>query len=85
MNRVTLTFGLALMDTCWVYPWAVLLQLWTEPARVGRLLSAFSVLALVLLGALTTEWLGRYARASHSRGRRLALAGLAQMKTRAPF
>src|SRR5205814_3277325 len=76
-NRVTLTFGLALMDTCWVFPWAVLLQLWTEPVRGGGLLSAFSVLALVLLGALTTQWLGRHARGG--RGRRLALAGLAAL------
>jgi len=75
MNRATLTVGLALMDTCWVFPWAVLLQLWIEPARGGGLLSAVSILALVLLGALTTQWLGRHARGG--RGRRLALAGLA--------
>ena len=45
MNRLSMTLGLAAMDACWIYAWAVLLGLWTdlqkpmheEPqAKIGR-------------------------------------------------
>jgi hypothetical protein len=62
------------MDTCWLYPWAVLIGVWTEPGRGGGLLSGPAILALLLLAALSTHLLGRRARA---RTARLALAGLA--------
>lgn len=75
MNRATLTCGLALMDLCWVYPWCVLLALWTDPSRGVGLLSPVSVLALVLLGAWSTTFVGRVTR--HGRGARYAFAALA--------
>ena len=75
MNRATLTGGLALMDLCWAYPWAVLLGLWTNSGRTDGLLSAVSVLALILLGAWSTTLLGRLTR--HGSRGRYALAVLA--------
>jgi hypothetical protein len=75
MNRATLTAGLALMDLCWAYPWMVLLGLWTTAGRTDGLLSAASVLALILLGAWSTTLLGRLTRQG-PRGR-YALAALA--------
>jgi hypothetical protein len=74
MNRLWLTLGLTAMDVCWVTPWAVLLGLWADPARPRALLSAPSVFALVLLGALSTQMLGR--RAVNSRTARGGLVGL---------
>ncbi len=68
MNRVSLTCGLAAMDLCWLYPWSVLLGAWSGPAGDRPLLSAMSVFGLVLLGALSTQFLGRYAT-SHRLGR----------------
>jgi len=75
VNRATLTCGLALMDLCWIYPWCVLLALWTDPSRGTGLLSPVSVLALVLLGAWSTSFLGRVTR--HGRRGRYAFAALA--------
>ena len=74
VNRLSLTLGLAAMDLCWVTPWAVLLGLWTDLSRPRALLSPPSVFALVLLGALTTQTLGR--RAVHNRAAALGLVGL---------
>ncbi len=75
MNRVSLTVGLALMDLCWVCPWAALLGLWADPALgVAGLLSPLSVLGLLLGGAWTTHVLGRRARSN--RGARFGLAAL---------
>jgi hypothetical protein len=76
MNRVTLTVGIALMDTCWLYPWALLLGVWTEPGRGAALLTAPIILALLLLAALATHGLGRLAR-RNPRAARVMLAGLA--------
>src|SRR5215468_5641049 len=71
MNRVSLTLGLAAMDTCWVYPWCVLLGQWSGgTALVGPL----TVFALVGVGAFTTQVLGR--RLSGGRRGRWALASL---------
>jgi Domain of unknown function (DUF4129) len=75
VNRATLTAGLALMDLCWAYPWMVLLGLWTGAGRTDGLLSAISVLALVLLGAWSTTLLGRVTR--HGPRGRYGLAALA--------
>ncbi|MBV9596775.1 MAG: DUF4129 domain-containing protein [Chloroflexi bacterium] len=75
MNRATLTAGLALMDLCWAYPWLVLIGVWTDAERTAGLLSAVSVLALVLLGAWSTMLLGRLTRQG-ARGR-YSLAALA--------
>src|SRR5919202_1525474 len=73
MNRLSLTLGLAAMDLCWVYPWSVLIGLWSGgPGR--PLLSPAAVLGMVMLGALTTQALGRYA--AHRQSLRLGLAGL---------
>jgi hypothetical protein len=74
VNRLSLTLGLAAMDLCWVVPWAVLIGLWTDPSQPRALLSPPSVYALVLLGALTTQTLGR--RAVHNRGARSGLVGV---------
>jgi hypothetical protein len=74
VNRLSLTLGLAAMDVCWVVPWSVLIGMWTDVARPRPLLSTPSVFLLVLLGALTTQTLGR--RAVHSRAARSGLIGL---------
>jgi Domain of unknown function (DUF4129) len=74
VNRLSLTIGLAAMDLCWVTPWSILLGLWTDLAHPRPLLSPPSVFALVLLGALSTQALGR--RAVHSRAARSGLVGL---------
>lgn len=76
MNRLALTCGLALMDTCWVVPWAILLGVWSEPQRQTPLLSAPAILAILLLSAAATHRLGRRAR-SNPRQARVALAALA--------
>jgi Domain of unknown function (DUF4129) len=76
VNRITLTTGLALMDTCWLYPWAFLLGVWAEPGRGAALLPATVILALLLVAALATHGLGRLAR-RNPRGARLVLASLA--------
>jgi hypothetical protein len=65
---------MASMDTCWMYAWAVLLGLWTDLQRPTPLLSPLSVFALVLLGALSTQTMGR--RALANRGVRLGLLAL---------
>ena len=73
MNRLALTIGLAAMDLCWVYPWSLLLGLWS--GGVPRpLVSALNVFGLVLLGALAIQAAGRVAVTR--RGLRLALAGV---------
>jgi hypothetical protein len=74
VNRLSLTLGLAAMDVCWVVPWAILVGLWTDPSRPRALLSPPSVFAVVVLGALTTQTLGR--RAVNSRAARSGLVGL---------
>jgi uncharacterized protein DUF4129 len=76
MNRLALTCGLALMDTCWLGPWSVLLGLWTEPGRLSGLLSGPLILALLLVAALATHLLGRLAR-KRPRSARATLAALA--------
>jgi hypothetical protein len=76
VNRLTLTIGLALMDTCWLFPWSMLLGVFAEAARGAALLSAPIILALLLLAALATHLLGRAAR-RNPRGARVLLAGLA--------
>ena len=74
MNRLTLTLGLAAMDLAWVYPWSVLLGMWTNLARPTPLLSPLSVFGLALLGALSTQSLGR--PAARNRRWRFALVSL---------
>jgi Domain of unknown function (DUF4129) len=74
VNRLSITVGLTAVDLCWVYPWAVLLGLWSDPAHPHPLLSPPSVFLLVLLGALSTQTLGR--RAVTNRGVRFGLVGL---------
>ena len=74
MNRLSLTLGLGAMDVCWVMPWSVLLGLWLDLARPRALLSPLSVFALVLLGALTTQYMGR--RAVHNRVPRAGLVAV---------
>jgi hypothetical protein len=71
VNRLSLTLGLAAMDTCWICAWAILLGLWTAPQKPMPLLSPVSVFGLLLLGALSTQRLGR--RALTNRGVRLGL------------
>jgi hypothetical protein len=71
VNRLSLTLGLAAMDTCWIYAWAVLLGLWADLQRPTPLLAPPSVFVLVLLGALSTQSLGR--RAVTNRAVRLGL------------
>src|SRR5579859_4274993 len=74
MDRLSLNLGLVGMEACWLVPWAVLLGLWTDAARPRQLLAPPSILALVLLGSLSTQVLGR--RAARSRGVLLAVVGL---------
>jgi uncharacterized protein DUF4129 len=75
MNRATLTVGLALMDVGWVYPWSALLGTWADPPRDNGLLSAPTVLALLLVSALATHVIGR--RLGRAREAKLTLAALA--------
>jgi hypothetical protein len=62
------------MEVCWLVPWAVLLGLWTDAAQLHQLLSPPSILAIVLLGSLSTQAFGR--RAAANRGMRFGLVGL---------
>ena len=75
MNRVSLTCGLAAMDLCSLYPWSVLLGLWSGSETREPLLAPSTIFLLVLLGALTTQVLGRRARTSQAA--RTAVAALA--------
>ena len=59
LNRVALTVGLVLMDVCWAYPWSALLGTWTDPPRDNGILSAVTILAILLLSAATTYLLGK--------------------------
>jgi hypothetical protein len=77
VNRLSLTLGLALIDVCWVYPWAVLVGLWSDLARPKPLLSPSSIFGLVMLAALSTQTLGRRAVTSRAVGLGLALLGAA--------
>src|SRR3979411_3375267 len=74
MNRLSLNLGLAAMEVCWLVPWAVLLGLWTDSAQPKQLLAPPSIAAIVLLGSLSTQALGR--RAAGSQKMRLAIAAL---------
>jgi hypothetical protein len=76
MNRLLLTVGLALMDTCWLYPWSVLISAWSDPNRMGGLLSAPVILMDLLAAATSTHILGRRAR-TQPRLARAMLAALA--------
>jgi Domain of unknown function (DUF4129) len=73
MNRLSLTLGLAAMELCWIFPWSLLLGLWSG-GQLQPLLSAPSVFGMVFLGAVTTQAYGRLAAAR--RGVRLLMAGL---------
>jgi Domain of unknown function (DUF4129) len=75
VNRAGLTLGLGLMDVCWAYPVAVLLGVWADSRRDTGLLSAATILVLLLLGAAATHVLG--ARVGRGRKARAALAGTA--------
>lgn len=76
MNRLLLTCGLALMDVCWVYPWSVLIGIWTEPNRTAPLLSVPIILPILVIAAASTHILGKLSR-SRPRFARSVLAGLA--------
>ena len=64
--RLALTLGLALLTTCWMYCWSVLIGLWAVPTDPRPLLSSPSILLVVLCGALvihaTARRLGRRRR-----------------------
>ncbi|MCA1646372.1 MAG: hypothetical protein LC797_13240 [Chloroflexi bacterium] len=79
MNQLSLNLGLVAMEVCWLTPWAVLLGLWTDASRPGQLLSPPSILALVLLGSLSTRTVGR--RAAGSRTIRFGLVALGVVLT----
>src|ERR1700738_3875252 len=79
LNRLSLNLGLVAMEVCWLVPWAVLLGLWTDPSHLHQLLSPLSILAIVLLGSLSAQALGR--QAATSRGMRLGLVGLGLLVT----
>jgi hypothetical protein len=66
MTRLALTVGLALMDMCWLYVWAVLLGRLGDPRQFRPLLSPVSILGLILLAAFSTQYLGRRALASNT-------------------
>jgi hypothetical protein len=73
VNRLSLNLGLVAMEVCWLVPWAVLLGLWTDASRFNQLLSPPSIVAIVVLGSLSTQALGRWA--ASSRAMRVALVG----------
>ncbi len=79
MNRLSLNLGLVAMEACWLIPWAILVGLWIDGSQVHQLLSPPSILAIVLLGSLSTQMFGR--RAATSRGVRLGLVGLGVLVT----
>jgi hypothetical protein len=76
VNRLSLAIsvGLSAMDACWLAAWAAMIGGWTDPAHPHALVSAPSVLALVLVGALSTQALGR--RIANKRRMQVAVAGL---------
>jgi hypothetical protein len=76
VNRLSLalTVGLSAMDACWIAAWSALIGAWTDQTRPHPLLSAPSVLVLVLLGALSTQALGR--RMADKRRQQVGVAGL---------
>jgi len=73
MNRLSLTLGLAAMELCWIFPWSLLLGLWSG-GQLLPLLSAPNVFGMMFLGAVTIQAFGR--RAATRRGLRLLMAGL---------
>ena len=79
MNRGAINLGLVAMEVCWLTPWVVLVGLWTDASQPRQLLSPASILALVLLGSLSTQVLGR--NAATNRATRFALVGLGVMVT----
>jgi Domain of unknown function (DUF4129) len=52
VNRALLALGLAVMGVCWVYPWSLLVAVWTA---TSELLSPLTMLTLVLLAAASTQ------------------------------
>jgi hypothetical protein len=54
-SQLPLLVGLAVMEALWVYPLGLLLGVWLTTDRARPLLSAPSVFALVLIGALATQ------------------------------
>jgi len=76
-NRVALTVGLVLMDVCWVYPWSALLGVWTDPPRDNGVLSAATILGVLLLSASATYLLGK--RLGRTRKAKLVMATLATL------
>jgi hypothetical protein len=64
------------MDVCWVYPWSVLIGIWTEPNRTAALLSVPIILLILLSAAGSTHVLGKFSR-RRPRFARFVLAGLA--------
>src|SRR5579864_5047701 len=49
------------MDVCWLYPWSVLIGAWADPLRQTGILSAATILVLLLVAAGTTHLIGRHA------------------------
>jgi hypothetical protein len=80
VNRAVLTVGLALMDLCWTYPLAVLLGVWADARRDSGLLSAPTILTLLVIGAGATHVLGaRVGRGRKARGALAVVAVLASL------
>jgi hypothetical protein len=80
MNRAVLTLGLSLMDLCWAYPLAVLLGVWADARRGSGLVSAPTILTLLLLGAGATHFLGaHFGRGRKARGALALVAVLASL------
>jgi hypothetical protein len=60
LKRIVLPVGLAMMDLCWIYPWSLLIGIWLRPDASAPLLSAASILVLLIAGRAVTRFaLGR--------------------------
>src|SRR3954471_11422141 len=67
------------MEACWLFAWAALLGRFSEASGGRPLLSAASILALTLLAAFSTQYLGRRALSSATNRAALLTLGLASV------
>lgn len=54
LNHLALPLMIAVMETCWLYPWAALVGLWIEPGAYEPVLSAISVFMLLIVASQST-------------------------------
>ena len=60
LKGVILPTGLVVMDTCWAYPWALLLGRWLQPSSRTPLLSSAEVFGLLVVSQFLTRLVLRH-------------------------